>query len=124
MPAAGQDRHRYDRIRRTSSHPAPTRFEELRADVSAETRDAASAAVHTHPRHERASLPAPAEHDPHTILIMDEDAEPFDWTPEIDLVKGLLLPGRVQVVLDYMEACKNRLSSIGTRLNICETPSS
>lgn len=28
------------------------------------------------------------------MLIMD-DAEPFDWTPEIDLVKSLLLPERV-----------------------------
>jgi hypothetical protein len=39
---------------------------------------------------------------------MDE-AEPFDWTPEIELVKGLLLPARVQVLLDYLTLRENGL---------------
>lgn len=41
---------------------------------------------------------------------MDE-AQPFDWTPEIDLVKGLLLPARVQVLLDYLDAATRRASA-------------
>jgi hypothetical protein len=41
---------------------------------------------------------------------MDE-AEPFDWTPEINLVKGLLLPERVQVLLDYLDAARKRASA-------------
>lgn len=36
------------------------------------------------------------------------EVEPFDWSPEINLVKGLLLPSRVQVVLDYLEAARKR----------------
>lgn len=41
---------------------------------------------------------------------MDE-AEPFDWTPEVDLVKGLILPARVQVILDYLDAARERASA-------------
>lgn len=41
---------------------------------------------------------------------MDE-AKPFDWAPEIDLVKGLLLPARVQVLLDYLDAARRRASA-------------
>jgi hypothetical protein len=37
-----------------------------------------------------------------------DEVEPFDWTPEIDLVKGLVLPARAQVVLDYLDAARNR----------------
>ena len=39
------------------------------------------------------------------------DVEPFDWSPEVDLVKGLLLPARVQLVLDYLEAVSKRASA-------------
>jgi hypothetical protein len=41
---------------------------------------------------------------------MDE-AKPFDWTPEINLFKGLLLPARVQVLLDYLDAARERASA-------------
>ena len=41
---------------------------------------------------------------------MDE-AEPFDWTPEVDLVKGLILPARVQVILDYLDAANECASA-------------
>jgi hypothetical protein len=41
---------------------------------------------------------------------MDE-VEPFDWTPEINLVKGLLLPERIQVLLDYLDAGRKRASA-------------
>jgi hypothetical protein len=44
------------------------------------------------------------------LPAMDE-AEPFDWTPEINLVKGLLLPERVQVLLDYLDAARKRASA-------------
>lgn len=43
---------------------------------------------------------------------MDEP-EPFDWTPEVNLVKGLLLPARAQVVLDYFDAARKRASVRG-----------
>lgn len=39
------------------------------------------------------------------------EVEPFDWTPEINLVKGLLLPERVQVLLDYFDAARKRASA-------------
>lgn len=41
---------------------------------------------------------------------MDE-AEPFDWTPEVDLIKGLILPARVQVIPDYLDAARERASA-------------
>jgi len=44
------------------------------------------------------------------LPAMDE-AVPFDWTPEIDLVKGLMLPARVQVLLDYFDAARKRASA-------------
>jgi len=47
---------------------------------------------------------------PSRLSTMDE-AEPFDWTPEINLVKGLLLPERVQVLLDYFDAARKRASA-------------
>jgi hypothetical protein len=39
------------------------------------------------------------------------EADPFDWTPEIDLVKGLVLPARVRVFLDYFDAARKRASA-------------
>lgn len=42
-----------------------------------------------------------------------DDVEPFDWTPEIDLVKGLLFPSRVRLVLDYFDAARKRASARG-----------
>jgi hypothetical protein len=45
-----------------------------------------------------------------TLQTVDE-AEPFDWTPEVDLVKGLLVPARVQVLLDYFDVAKKRASA-------------
>jgi hypothetical protein len=39
------------------------------------------------------------------------EAEPFDWTPEINLVKGLLLPERILVLLDYLDAARERASA-------------
>lgn len=45
-----------------------------------------------------------------TLQTVDE-AEPFDWTPEVDLVKGLLVPARVQVLLDYFDAARKRASA-------------
>lgn len=40
-----------------------------------------------------------------------DQAEPFDWTPEVNLVKGLLLPARVQLLLDYLDAARKRASA-------------
>jgi hypothetical protein len=40
-----------------------------------------------------------------------DGAEPFDWTPEINLVKGLLFPARVQVLLDYFDAARKGASA-------------
>jgi hypothetical protein len=45
-----------------------------------------------------------------TLQTVDE-AEPFDWTPEVDLVKGLIVPARVQVLLDYFDAARKRASA-------------
>jgi hypothetical protein len=45
------------------------------------------------------------------MLPAMEEAEPFDWTPEVNLVKGLLLPERVQVLLDYVDAARKRASA-------------
>ena len=44
-------------------------------------------------------------------LLPVDEVEPFDWTPEIDLVKGLFLPTRVQVVLEYIDAARERASA-------------
>jgi hypothetical protein len=40
--------------------------------------------------------------------VPQRTVERFDWTPEIDLVKELLLPDRVQVLLDSFGAARKR----------------
>ena len=45
-----------------------------------------------------------------------DGVEPFNWTPEIDLVKGLLLPSCMGVVLDYFDAARKRASACDQEL--------
>jgi hypothetical protein len=45
------------------------------------------------------------------MLQVVGELEVFDWSPEVDLVKGLLLPSRSQVVVDYMAAARRRASA-------------
>jgi hypothetical protein len=45
------------------------------------------------------------------MLRIVSEIEPFDWSPEVGLVKGLLLPARVQVMLDYLAAARKRAAA-------------
>ena len=56
-------------------------------------------------------LPESFSTAPRLMLLPVDDVEPFDWTPEIDLVKGLFLPARVQVVLEYLDAARERAAA-------------
>jgi hypothetical protein len=44
-------------------------------------------------------------------MLPADKAEPFDWSPEVDLVKGLVLPARIQVIMDYLDAARERAST-------------